>query len=581
MNHVIFDIAAQPFSVAGAWSSLSHLAGGRAPDGKEGVYFVTHHGGGETPLLRLSTLELGGTEVTARVTATPSMLTWQSEHGWIECIYESPRVLRFRGRGLTLCLEHHKLLVCHGDGPGRMTLNMRPVLRRYQVACLAGRLQWEGAWTAKREIKPRVVVGPGEDADATWEAGLIEYGSTVPALDHAGFDLCRKRAAAAFDEWLVSIPPVRPEWGEARRFAAYVQWSAMAEPCGLVRRPAMFMSKHWMAKVWNWDNGFNAMSLAAAGRTGLAWDQFRLFLDHQDEFGCLPDTLTDLSFHFNFCKPPIHGWMMSRILEANVPDSNQLESLYRGLEGWTRWWLQHRRRSGYPLPFYLHGNDSGWDNSTLFDSAEPVVAPDLAAYLVLQCETLSALAERLGNDGAARDWRREAERILAALLKELWVDGRFVGRMADDPARLVRCDSLICELPILLGQRLPADIRRALAMRIRQFVTDWGPATEQPQSPEYAVDGYWRGPIWAPSTYIVVEGLRACGEETLARDIAERYCRLCAAQGFAENYDALAGRALRDTGYTWSASVFLLLAADLARMRGSAQAQLKPGRHHD
>lgn len=43
----------------------------------------------------------------------------------------------------------------------------------------------------------------------------------------------------------------------------------------------------------------------------------------------------------------------------------------------------------------------------------------------------------------------------------------------------------------------------------------------------------------------------------------------------------LAGRALRDTGYTWSASVFLLLAADLAGMRGSAQAQLKPGRHHD
>ena len=90
-------------------------------------------------------------------------------------------------------------------------------------------------------------------------------------------------------------------------------------------------------------------------------------------------------------------------------------------------------------------------------------------------------------------------------------------------------------------------------------------ATESPASPLYKNDGYWRGPIWAPSTLLLYDGLRACGRADLARRVAERFCRMCAKSGFAENYDALTGEGLRDRAYTWTASVFLVLAAELAR----------------
>jgi glycogen debranching enzyme len=72
-------------------------------------------------------------------------------------------------------------------------------------------------------------------------------------------------------------------------------------------------------------------------------------------------------------------------------------------------------------------------------------------------------------------------------------------------------------------------------------------------------DGYWRGPIWAPSTLLLVEGLASCGEHDLARDLAQRFCELAPRSGFAENYDALTGDGLRDRAYTWTASVFLIL----------------------
>jgi hypothetical protein len=45
--------------------------------------------------------------------------------------------------------------------------------------------------------------------------------------------------------------------------------------------------------------------------------------------------------------------------------------------------------------------------------------------------------------------------------------------------------------------------------------------------------------------------------------VARRFCETCRTSGFAENFDAITGAPLRDKAYTWTASVFLLLAHDL------------------
>ena len=35
----------------------------------------------------------------------------------------------------------------------------------------------------------------------------------------------------------------------------------------------------------------------------------------EDEFGALPDYINDVESVWNFCKPPIHGWALQRLLE--------------------------------------------------------------------------------------------------------------------------------------------------------------------------------------------------------------------------------------------------------------------------
>jgi NDP-sugar pyrophosphorylase family protein len=77
----------------------------------------------------------------------------------------------------------------------------------------------------------------------------------------------------------------------------------------------------------------------------------------------------------------------------------------------------------------------------------------------------------------------------------------------------------------------------------------------------YEYNGYWRGPIWAPSTYLIVDGLNRMGRTEEARLIAKRFVEMCAfkAKGNYENFDPFTGQGLCAPGYTWTASVYLCL----------------------
>jgi glycogen debranching enzyme len=94
-------------------------------------------------------------------------------------------------------------------------------------------------------------------------------------------------------------------------------------------------------------------------------------------------------------------------------------------------------------------------------------------------------------------------------------------------------------------------------------LTENGLATENLKSPLYEPDGYWLGPIWAPSTMVIAESLEEVGEKEFARELRLRFCKLVAKNGISENFDAITGAGLRDPAYTWTSSVFLIFAHEL------------------
>jgi glycogen debranching enzyme len=119
-------------------------------------------------------------------------------------------------------------------------------------------------------------------------------------------------------------------------------------------------------------------------------------------------------------------------------------------------------------------------------------------------------------------------------------------------------------LPILLGKCLPVEIHYSLVTGLQRsgLITEYGLATENPRSPLYNADVYGRGPIWAPSTMLIMEGLAAMGEVKLASQISRKFCNMAARRGMSNIFDALTGQGLRDRTYTWTSSVFLALGTE-------------------
>jgi glycogen debranching enzyme len=174
----------------------------------------------------------------------------------------------------------------------------------------------------------------------------------------------------------------------------------------------------------------------------------------------------------------------------------------------------------------------------------------------------------LGRSDDATRWSRAARETCEAMLSALWTGERFVARAAGT-TRTWGSASLLDLMPIVLGSDLPERVRSVLAERIRAHLTPYGLATELTSSEHYLADGYWRGPIWAPATILIEDGLRRAGSTELADEISARFRRLCEQSGFAENFDAQSGAGLRDRAYTWTASAYLILAAAHERQRAA------------
>lgn len=423
-----------------------------------------------------------------------------------------------------------------------------------------------------------VVSAPPGDLGHTHRRGiryqvdfLADAGALRLSLHEAHLDDPLPPYAAAAQRWLNNwqawlnrIPPVPAEFQSAAEQAWYLLWSSEVAPSGRLTRPAVLMSKYWMNSIWSWDNCFNALAIACAA-PGLAWEQILLFFEHLDPGGIAPDQINDLYEHYCFTKPPIHGWTVMKLIDRLGVEASRpyLEHLYQPMTRLTEWWYRMHDFDGDGVCQYHHGNDSGWDNATAFDGGYPAESPDLSAHLALQCEGLGRMAQILGKPEEAQAWYARSSQQVADLLAHSLRGGRFV-TLRDGSHAFTSSQSLLNAIPIELGRRLPGEVFAALSADLQPggaWLTDYGLATESPSSPKYEPNGYWRGPIWGPSTYQIFDGLLDGGEQALARTIAERFCRMCVrSPGFWENYDALTGQGLDCPGYTWTAAAFLLMA---------------------
>ncbi len=560
----LFDPRKVPFSRRGSFIAISWLDA-------DGAFWLRNLRGGDEQtdlgrLVEITVLDASGAPVTPDWVLTPDCLTARVNDLQVQLCFDGPNRICIAGTGLGIRLEAGASKYNYAQAAtDHVHLCIARQDLRCNIAADIGTVQLWAEWNGLSSDSIKIDVRPtAGNLVATLDMFRIEPEKRV-AIDQAA---ARAEVASEFNGFLATMPQVAETYAEGRLLAAYILWSAEVPAEGALTRPAIYMSKNWMTNIWSWDHCFVALALAE-GQPEHAFAQMEVMFNAQADNGRLPDFINDRYAYWAFTKPPVHGWTFAR-LRAAAPQNygpERVSKMVKWLQTQTDNWLAGPRLG--TLPAYRHGNDAGWDNATVFAEGGPLVSPDLATLLILQLDEIAALHRLLGQEAEALVAIERADRLCVALCADLWDGDGFVARLQTN-GKIVECrQSLLLFLPLLLGERLPHGHRFLLLKKLTEahHFTDHGLATEATDSPLYRADGYWRGPIWAPTTMLFFDALLRCGADGLAKSVAERYCAMCCASGMAENHDAITGEALRDPAFAWTSAVFLCLGQYLSPAR--------------
>ena len=336
--------------------------------------------------------------------------------------------------------------------------------------------------------------------------------------------------------------------------------------------------------VFGWDSFFNALLLATAfGR--LAWDMLLAGLESRYPNGNVPNWRSRLAGTPDRSQPPV-GSFAALKLHLACPDVDALAAAWPGLRAWSDWWVADKRgrprREGLSPGLFAWGSDaalvprrerlpewevdasghqraaweSGQDDLPLWEEAEwdprrevlAMSAVDLCSYRALDLECLSRIARILGDPAAARRLEAERRRLVATMNGVLWCDaaGLYLDELPAGRSRRVAASNF---LPLIAGVPSARRARRMVGV-LRdpaRFWGDWVLPTISRDDPAFDDQQYWRGSIWPPMNYLVLQGLRRYGFDELASELAWKGALMFLADrrrtGFCrENFDARSGR---------------------------------------
>lgn len=578
------DLSKIPFTRFGSYLAFSHLEKGNS---QNGLYLRSIRGPalGGRPQQEIFQIEVirGNKPIPFTLKVTPWMLTIEADSGIVEIVFAGTSSVRFRTRNLTLRLRMNVM----GEYDYVFPINDRQWQVVISTVCetkllcsvLGGQISIDAPWNEERchsillQIEPDVKNGIGE-----FQIDEFVIEPDTPHNKCLSFEDCINRSRSEFEQWTSALPLAETQPQTVRELASYILWSCFVKPSGILRRNTLYASKNGMIGLWSWDHCFFTRAFYKIFPE-LAWDQFLIPFDFQSESGVIPDFVNDRYISWNFCKPPIHGWLLTTLFQdRDFLDLSKLKEIYEPLSLWTHWWFECRNYRQDNLPFYNHGNDSGWDNSTLFIYRPPIQSPDLVSFLILQTEFLSTAAKELGLYDQSTKWREKSGFLRSRLVNHFWKKNHFVA--FDLWQKIIESQSLQLFLPLVLGKRLPSFITKQLLLLLYNggYVTKFGLASESVNSPFYRAKGYWRGPIWPAPTLLIYESLKACGFKKEAQDIKRKFFDLVNLSGFAENFDAMTGEGYHDFHFSWTASVYFSLLQD---NNSFIQTSLDPERDHE
>ncbi|MBQ4257757.1 MAG: hypothetical protein II713_02015 [Clostridia bacterium] len=563
----VYDLRKIPYGRRGTYAYLSSYE----EDGREILYFCCVMRGLEAREGKLFPIRLfrDGKELSYRIKANPLYVALEYEGGSARLCFERGSILRMEASGaqvvLSPALAPHEIAKDRGDGSWEVLINPVPKLLFCPVR---GKMEVKTGYNVLNSVPEDTRFTFIPDEEGKLDLAVHLYRSNAWRLpEYPSVDDCIADLEREFSQYLETAPQLPAQHEKARTLCAYLIWSHILPTDGT---ELIYMNKGVHRATSSWQQCFHAMGQYRNPRFAL--ELMLSVFRWQDDYGMLPDMLYDSYQSFGGTKPPFYGVALEFLKEFtdfSFASRTELVTLYEGLSKWVYWWLSWRDTDLDGLAQYDTADESGFDDCSFFQKGGPVAAPDLAAYLILSMDHLADLAQKLGRTYEAREWKRRADEMLQKAISYLWNNDRFDARICGS-GEWVESDSLITFAPLLLGERLPQEIRDQLADRLSKegdWLTSWGLAGERLGSAHCHESGWSAGPILAPAQLLAILGLHFSGKNDLAKEITSRYCEALIAENFPMVMNPKTGKDSSEgrwgTRYPnrmpWTAVVFLIL----------------------
>ena len=364
---------------------------------------------------------------------------------------------------------------------------------------------------------------------------------------------------------------------------AKVEQSIIKRPKGLLKHPYLVPMGPYF-QLFDWDMYFMGVALSYDKVGSPVADSVKDFMEFVDEYAnqqgytpreIAPDAAWALP---EMCKPFLAqaAWRASRTMGS----AEWARPYYAKLAHTLNFW-EDTRRSPDGLFRWFNGVESGVDNNpAVSDSpADSTEGVDLQCYIYREYLAMQLLAESLGKQDDATRYAAQAAELKARIQQKMWseADGMFLNIDART-GQFVRIETWTNFVPLWVRLASDTQAQRMVHEHLLNPQEFWAPQgirTLAPQEPLYDADkGYWRGPVWVISNYLVMHGLLNYGFDEQAQTLAHATVALLvrdlkATGGMNENYNP-------DTGVPAAAGKFVSWNLLAKHMEEEAQAKSDP-----
>ena len=342
-------------------------------------------------------------------------------------------------------------------------------------------------------------------------------------------------------------------------------FNTTAAPGLMAGRLASFPSRGGYPTHFLWDACFHTLGLELM-HPRLARDALLLLSDCMRADGLMPHFICSTWIRPNASQPPLFGWALERLVERTKDLSLAEAALPKILQN-TEWWLTQRMTpSGLIACFDPF--ETGWDDTPRLDEG-PIIACDMNAYLLMQMRSATRLAEKLGNDPLAQELKARADSFAAQLVAVLYdpKTNRFhdVLLQTSQPLPIL---TPACFLPLLGDLPLPQKTQRAMLTRDLLDPARLCGLVPFPSvaydDPSYHPSQMWRGPMWPPIYWLLLELLGKFGLDDVRSTAAKVLYQIILSDGnLHEYFNSRTGDGLGFPQQGWTAAIFLRLHAEL------------------